>query len=303
MPRHRLEQLGDSPQGRLQFRRYTQAASDTEAIKWAPIVVALFRTTLKSLLKPAAIFSGALLALIYISSPLRAEEAAPDPTGFDILGMKLGMSVAEIQAAIRAHDPLLTMNVTKVSTALYEPNNSAGFSNFIQFIYANRIGPGTGRESISVGFTMTQPARAFYILRDTSFPPGQQPLKDKTVQQMEEKYGPVSSHNNYSNNWALVFKAGKLLTQEQAQHCNVGNGVFSSVSNERRYYFPGCPIVLNANLLTRSDQHLVSSMRVELIGESIAADDIQKTIAEAKAAQDRQRQQQEQKASGVKTPL
>ncbi len=41
----------------------------------------------------------------------------------------------------------------------------------------------------------------------------------------------------------------------------------------------------------------------ELVGDSIAVDDIQKTAAEAKAVKERQRQQQDQKPSGVKTRL
>lgn len=48
----------------------------------APIAAALFKTGLKFLFKQAAIFSLALLALIEISSPLRAVEAAPaSPSG------------------------------------------------------------------------------------------------------------------------------------------------------------------------------------------------------------------------------
>jgi hypothetical protein len=45
----------------------------------APIAAALFKTGLKSLFKHAAFFSVALLALIEISSPLRAVETAPTP--------------------------------------------------------------------------------------------------------------------------------------------------------------------------------------------------------------------------------
>jgi DNA-binding transcriptional MerR regulator len=81
----------------------------------APIAAALFKTGLTSLFKPTAIFSVTLLALINIGSPLRAAEAAPDPAGFDILGMKLGMSIADIQAAIKAHDPALPMMIIKAA--------------------------------------------------------------------------------------------------------------------------------------------------------------------------------------------
>src|SRR5271156_6356977 len=75
---------------------------------------ALIKTGLKSLLKQVAIFFVALLALIEISSPLRAAEPAPASASFDILGMKLGMSVEEIEAAIKAHDPSLVIRMNKV---------------------------------------------------------------------------------------------------------------------------------------------------------------------------------------------
>jgi hypothetical protein len=45
----------------------------------ALIAVALFKTGSKSLFKQAAIFSATFLALIYISSPLKAAEVARDP--------------------------------------------------------------------------------------------------------------------------------------------------------------------------------------------------------------------------------
>ena len=47
----------------------------------APVAAALFKTGLKSLFRPAAIFSVTILALIEISSPLRAAQAAPPPSG------------------------------------------------------------------------------------------------------------------------------------------------------------------------------------------------------------------------------
>ena len=120
-----------------------------------------------------------------VGSALEAAAAAPDPTGFDILGMKLGMSVAEIEAAIKAYDPSLKVSMTKVSAALYEANNNAGTTGSLQFVAANRSRP-QGTENISVGFTVTQPSRAFYILHVTEFPAGQQPFTGKTLQRLRE---------------------------------------------------------------------------------------------------------------------
>jgi hypothetical protein len=48
-----------------------------------------------------------------ISFPLRAAEGAHHPADFDILGMKLGMNIAEIEAAIKASDPSLKTMVQK----------------------------------------------------------------------------------------------------------------------------------------------------------------------------------------------
>jgi hypothetical protein len=55
--------------------------------------------------------------------------------------------------------------------------------------------------------------------------------------------------------------------------------------------------------LGSTDPKVLNALNEWLVGDSIAVDDIQKMMAEAKSAQDQQRQQQEQKASGVKAPI
>jgi hypothetical protein len=50
-------------------------------IRAAPIAAALFKVGLKRSFKPAAIFSVTFLALLEMSSPLRAAKAAPKPSG------------------------------------------------------------------------------------------------------------------------------------------------------------------------------------------------------------------------------
>jgi hypothetical protein len=65
----------------------------------------------------------------------------------------------------------------------------------------------------------------------------------------------------------------------------------------------GCGVNLQFSSLPSTDTHLLHTLTEEIDGKSIAADDIQRLMAEAKAAQEQQRQQQEQKASGVKPPL
>jgi hypothetical protein len=85
----------------------------TKALPCAALAATHFKTSLKFLFKQAAIFSAILLILMEIGSPLRAAQGAPNPAGFDILGMKLGMSVEQIEAAIKAFNPSLRTMVQK----------------------------------------------------------------------------------------------------------------------------------------------------------------------------------------------
>ena len=274
----------------------------------APIAAVLFKTGLKSLFKPAAIFSVTLLALTDIGSPLRAAEAAPDPAGFDILGMKLGMSVADIQAAIKAYNPSLKIITSQGPSPIY---TKFSVGKFVQLVHAERQPPGAFPEYIAVAFTLTQPGRAFYIGRRTTFPLEQQPLTDKTMQQLREKYGPESkSFNDLALNWTFD-RAGKQIINpsDPCRGANRtisygnGHGWFGIPLDAPDFFSPECGIDLRVQLMPGPNAHLLSTLLEELVGHSIAVDDIQKLMAESKAVQEQQRQQQEQKALGVKPPL
>lgn len=274
-------------------------------------IAARRNTALKSWFTQAAIFFATFLALMYVDSPLRAAEATPDPAGFDILGMKLGMSVEEIQAAIKAHNPALKITMTKIPITNVNDGTGARLmvSTFVQVASQTDPRARDFREFIAVAFTATQPGRAFYIGRKTKFPVGQQPLMDNTVQQLREKYGPETSsafRGNTAFNW-MFDKAGKRFNAA----CGGGPGAISYGSNlfadaglvTPRIYWPQCGIELAASLEPQGNTNLLSELVEQLVGDSIAVDDIQKFIAEAKAEQERQRQEQNQKASGVKAPL
>lgn len=278
----------------------------TKVLPCAALVAMLFMTSLKFLFKQAAIFSAILLILMGISSPLRVAEGAPDPAGFDILGMKLGMSVAQIEAAIRAYNPALEMRIDKKQLN----DQRLGVGKFVQIVQASRRGT-DAFESISVLFTVTQPGRAFYIGRFTNFTPEHQPLTDKTVQQLREKYGPESSFFSstglISIDWVfdktgkqLIPKADKqlyepcasapssLINFDGAQGAAWFAFLMSPESNPT-----GCGINLKVGSLPSTDTHLLQSLNEQLDGKSIAADDIQKLMAEAKALKEQPRQQQE----------
>jgi hypothetical protein len=283
----------------------------------AALAATPFKINSKFLFKKAAILSAILLIFIDISSPLKAAEGAPNPAGFDILGMKLGMSVAEIEAAIKAYNPAFEMRIDKKPVR----DQRLGVGKFVQIVQASRRGSDVILESISVLFTVAQPSRAFYIGRYTQFAPEHQPLTDKTEQQLREKYGPesnlLSSTGLISIDWVFdktgkqIFpKADMRLFQACASAASYsGNfdgasgpdwlaALMSPESNPT-----GCGINLQVSSLPSTDTHLLQSLNEQIDGKSIAIDDIQKLMAEAKATKEQQRQQQEQKASGVKPVL
>jgi hypothetical protein len=288
----------------------------TRTLPHAALEAMPFKTSLKSLFKQAAISLAILLILMEIGSPLGAAQGAPNPAGFDILGMKLGMSVAEIEAAIKAYNPALTIRIDKKPLT----DKRLGVGKFIQLVQASRPGS-KALEGISVLFTAAQPARAFYIGRYTQFAPEHQPLTDKTEQQLREKYGPesnlFSSTGLISIDW-VFDKTGKRVSPKADnrlfQACATAASYGGNFDGARGADWiklltapeanpPGCGINLEVRSLPSSDTHLLQTLAEEIDGKSIAADDIQKLIAEAKAAQDLQRQQLEKKASDVKPVL
>jgi hypothetical protein len=289
----------------------------TKALSCAALAATHFMTSLKFLFKQAAIFSTILLILMGISSSPRAAEGAPDPAGFDILGMRLGMSVAEIEAAIKAYNPSLTIGIRNFPTS--NPKFAVGKPKLVQFVSAGQ--PGALADTIAVGFTVTQPSRVFYIGRLKQYSLEQRPLTDKTLQQLREKYGPESgSSNSAASSTPLagqivgrtVFEwGGGEAGKHPFQSCvpkgpsafwYAGQFRFGSLTTPG-YYWPACGTDLLIELQPSPDPRLLSVLFEQLTAHSIAVDDIQKLMVEAKAAQEQQRQQQEQKASGVKPKL
>jgi hypothetical protein len=146
---------------------------------------------------------------------------------------------------------------------------------------------------------------------------------DKTVQQVREKYGP-DSHQSVNTagvtDVSWVFdKAGKQLFSTGPTDLGTCATVMGNLSNGNRSFSYGvspniglnqpasywreCGIHLWVGWIGSTDPKVLSVLDEWLVGDSIAVDDIQKLMAEAKTVQEQQRRQQEQKASGVKPVL
>jgi hypothetical protein len=293
----------------------------TRILPYARLVATRFESSLNLLFKQAAIALATLLILMGISPPLRAAQGTPNPAGFDIVGMKLGMSVTEIEAAIKAHNPSLPIDIRKQPIG----DQNLGVGKFMEILSAGPpyMGGLPAQEIISVAFTMTQPGRAFYIGRRAPFPQNQRPLADKTVQQVREKYGP-ESHQGVNTagitDVSWVFdKTGKQLFSRDPTELGTCATVMGNLSNRNRglsygvspnigldqpsAYWRECGIHLWVGWIGSTDPKVLSALNEWLVGDSIAVDDIQQLMAEAKTVQEQQRQQQEQKAAAVKLKL
>lgn len=143
------------------------------------------------------------------------------------------------------------------------------------------------------------------------------------MQQVREKYGPESHQSvNTAGITAVSWdfdKAGKQLFSTGPTDLGTCATVMGNLSNGNRplsygvspniglnqpvSYWRECGLHLWVGWIGSTDPKVLSVLDEWLVGDSIAVDDIQKLMAEAKAAQEQQRQQQEQKASGVKPAL
>ena len=235
---------------------------------------------------------------------------APGPAGFDILGMKLGMTVEEIEGAINAYDPSLKIRVDKVLITGARVNGSDelrnfGVAKFVQ-LFVRTAAVAGGLDNIEVAFTVTEPGRALYIRRSASFRPGQEPLMEKTVQQLKEKYGSarrslaIAQSPSIALYW--IFDQAGSPIDDGPNGGGTCRGEFFYSTIDPRYSLK-CGVEMLVQLGPATDPQLLSTLNEQLIGDSIAVDDIQKIAAEVKADQEQLRQQQEQKASGVKPPL
>lgn len=288
----------------------------TKALLHAALETMLSKTSLKFLSKLPTFSLAILVVLMEISSPLRAGEGAPNPAEFDILGMKLGMSVEQIEAAIKAYDPTLLIRIDKKPLT----DKRLGVGKFVQIVQANHRGS-EALEGISVLFTVAQPGRAFFIGRYTQFAPDQRPLTDKTEQLLREKYGPeshlLSSTGLISIDWVFDKTDKQIFPKTDNrffQACSIAASYGGNFDGDRGADWikllttpegnpSGCGINLQVSSLPATDTHMLQTLTEEIDGKSIAADDIQKLMADAKATQEQERKQQEQKSSSVKPVL
>ena len=153
------------------------------------------RSTLVALAVRASLAAGA---------PAEAEDA-------DIVGLRLGMTVAEVKAALSAYDPAITIDEQWQYYSYGDGVNVLRTEDFLAYINAHQqviSGDHWGSEGFSVFFSSPpEEARAVAVTRTLDNTP--HPL---TSQQFREalvaKYGAPASESSHEMRW--LFPEGKV---------------------------------------------------------------------------------------------
>jgi hypothetical protein len=156
------------------------------------------------------------------SPELTAQLAAATPT-FTVAGIRLGMSVKDAMAALKAHNKLLTVTPQPATFELI-PNQQ-----LLPKVEANEPITGTTpHEQVSVYFTMAPNAPVVDgITRDYSYPEGTQPSWQKTLEAIKATYGdpsiPLKNLAQPEFQW-FYDASGKQLSDSQVanapRYCN-----------------------------------------------------------------------------------
>lgn len=171
-----------------------------------------------------SMLSLAVLAIL-TNVPVRAADRAPV---FDIVGLRLGMTVDEAKAALKAYDPAITINEHRQYYTYSDGvTNGLRSQDFVFYIDGSRKiveGNQWGSEGITLYFSPTpDDQRVTYITRNqhnTPNPPTGQQYRDALI----KKYGTPTDDSSGRFRW--VFPAGKVDCTIGAATYNPSRGKF-----------------------------------------------------------------------------
>lgn len=129
----------------------------------------------------------ALIFALYATSGLAAANV-------DIVGIRTGMSPDEVRAAMKAHNPNLTIAQTQVSYNLPGNQHTPNFiSGVVGSLPATQKNYGYREpDVVYAAFSGHPRTRAVFIWRQTTFPDNQSPNRETILAALREKYGPES---------------------------------------------------------------------------------------------------------------
>ena len=175
-----------------------------------------------------------------------AQKQLAASVGFvDIVGIKLGMSPAQVTAALKANGPALGYKV--YTSRLTMPSNPNSFVKIPHYIIAHKSpAPAADHSSeyIIVEFTLPpNPPVVARVYRKVTFADGQAVAAGTLISALQKKYGTEYRANSIYHYW-LYQTTGQPVTAPlsgSAANCNTVAG-----TNDGSGAFPGPPVNDNA---------------------------------------------------------
>lgn len=211
------------------------------------------------------------------AAPLQVAAAAPSapaaaPVAVDIVGLRLGMSAAEVKQRIAAHSTALRIDETRGIV------NSVSATDYLSWVVARapRGAPWGSSDAIGVHFPPPPNAhRAIFVERFTGFQKGELPLYDTLRSALVGKYGQPSFERDGEMLWTFNAAGTQIVDRTVGARC----GRFPPTDPPARgqnvlfngYKTQGCgPTVFVRYERGRgpSDRDLVLWMSVSLIDDS-----------------------------------
>jgi hypothetical protein len=203
------------------------------------------------------------------ASPSSAAGAAAN---VDIVGLRLGMSPAEVKQRLQAHSPAMRVDETRGIV------NNVAATDYLSWLIARAAvgAPAGSSDAIGVHFPPPPNAhRAIFVERFTGFQAGQYPLFDTLKQALERKYGAPSFTDEGVMLWTFNAAGAQVVERSVNGRCGKSPPTDPPARGQNvlfnGYKSAGCGTTLYVRYERGrgpSDRDLVRWMSVSLIDDS-----------------------------------
>ncbi len=204
-----------------------------------------------------------------VTAPMAATVAA---VNVDIVGIKLGMSLAEVKRALQAHSPAMRIDETRGIV------NNVAATDYLSWVIARGAQRGSDGSGDAIGVQFPPPPnahRAHFVERFTGFQANQYPLFETLKQALVQKYGTPSFQSEGVILWTFNAAGAQVVDNNVNARC----AKFPPIDPPARgqnvlfngYKTAGCGVTVFVRYERNrgpSDRDLVRWMSVSLVDDS-----------------------------------